>query len=348
MATLTQTSTIARKVIRFAIYGLIIIIVTRAVIVTGTRIYRRFFPKPPPTPTVSFGRLTTLPFPENLPKSENLTFNLETAEGDLPEFLTQAKVYFMPKDPPSIQDLKFAKQTAVSLGFSPNARELVETVFLFQNRNAPSTLTINIVSGIFSISYDLRANPRALENIPPAPDTAASQTRSILARANLLAKDLSGPFTHEFIKIEEGNFVSAISLSEADLIKVNIYRKEYDELPSATQDPGEATVWFMLSGSRDRGNQVIAAEYRYYPVDEEQSATYPIITAQVAWEKLTGGTAIVASSDNDSSDVTIRRVYLAYYDAGQYTEFYQPVVVFEGDNNFVAYVPAVTDEYYGE
>jgi hypothetical protein len=45
---------------------------------------------------------------------------------------------------------------------------------------------------------------------------------------------------------------------------------------------------------------------------------------------------------------TVRKIYLAYYDAGVYTEFYQPVFVFEGDKDFVGYVPAVTTDYYGE
>lgn len=349
MASLTQSSILARKIIRFTIYAIVFIIVARFTIITGIRIYRFFFPKPPPAPTVTFGKLTELPFPENLAKSENLSFTLETADGKLPEFPDQRKVYFMPKAAPNIQGLEFAKQKAVSIGFSPEGRELVETVFLFQNRSSPSTLTMNIVSGIFSISYDLRANPQVVNEIPPAPDTATSLVRSYLARAELLTDDLSGPVTHEFVKIEQGRFVQAVSLSESDIIKINLFRKSFDDLPSVTLDPDEANVWFMISGSREREDQVIAAEYHYYPLDEDQSSTYPIKTSQEAWEELTrGGGFIVSHEDESQTDVTIRNVYLGYFDAGQYTEFYQPVVVFEGDNDFVAYVPAVTSDYYGE
>lgn len=348
-ATLTQASIIARKIIRFSIYGLILIIVARFTIGLGIKIYRNFFPEPPLPPTVAFGKLPLLPFPENQPSKGSLTYSLETPEGGLPTFFEQAKVYFMPKIPPTIQSLEFAKQKATTLGFSPDGRELVETVFLFQNASAPSTLTMNVVSGIFSISYDLRANPSAIEKIPPAPDIATSQIRSYLARADLLKDDLSGIIAHEFIKIEEGKFVSAVSLSESDLVKINLFRKSFDELPTVTLDPKEANVWFMISGDRERANQIIAAEYHYYPVDEEQDATYPIKTAQKAWEELNSGEAFIASfGNNDEGNITIRNVYLAYYDAGQYTSYYQPVVVFEGDNDFVAYIPAVTSEYYGE
>ena len=51
---------------------------------------------------------------------------------------------------------------------------------------------------------------------------------------------------------------------------------------------------------------------------------------------------------SESGQVVIREVYLAYYDAGEQVEFYQPVIVFAGDNNFIAYVPAVTADYYEE
>ena len=349
MASLTQTSIIARKIIRFSIYAVIFIIVARFTIGLGIRIYRNFFPEPPPPPTVTFGKMPTLPFPENPEGTGNLTYSLETPEGELPDFGQQAKVYVMPKIPPTIQSLEFAKQKSTSLGFSGEGRELVETVFLFPNNSAPSTLTMNIVSGIFSISYDLRANPSAIESIPPAPELATTQVRSYLARAELLKDDLTGPATHDFIKIEEGRFVPALSLSESHLIKVNLFRKNINELPSATSTPKEANVWFMLSGSDDRPNQIIAAEYHYYPLNEEEHATYPIKTAQKAWEELNSQEAKIVSIDDPSvENIKIRNVYLAYYDAGQYTTYYQPIVVFEGDNDFVAYVPAVTEEYYGQ
>ncbi len=347
MATLTQTSIYSRKIIRFGIYAIIFLIIARFAFLGGSKLYRSAYPAPPPDPTVTFGTLPSLLFPETPRPELNLT--LETLEGDLPEFIDQTKVFFMPKTPANINALELAQQQAITLGFKPEGQEIVETVFLFPHRTAPSSLISNIVSGIFSISYDLRANPSALEKIPPSSEVATSLIKSYLARAGLLEDDLSGPVTHEFIKIEEGLFVPTVSLSEADLIKVNLYRKSFDELPAIAADPNEANVWFMLSGASDRGDQVIASEYYYYPIDEQTFSTYPIKTAQQAWDELKSGGGFIASvGDNEDGNVTIRRVYIAYYDTGQYAEFLQPIVVFEGDNGFVAYVPAVTSEFYAE
>ena len=72
-------------------------------------------------------------------------------------------------------------------------------------------------------------------------------------------------------------------------------------------------------------------------------------SAEQAFQDLKDGKGYIANSGDRSStnEVVIRKVYLGYYDAGQYQPFYQPVVVFEGDGNFWAYVPAVNDDNYG-
>jgi len=348
-ATLTQTSIIARKIIRYTIYAVILIIIGRVTIKTGVRVYRYFFPPPPPPATVAFGKLPSLPFPEEEFK-KNLTFSLETPEGDLPKLLDQAKVYFMPKTSPSLLSLDVAKSKAKLLRFSPEAKKISETNYLFSHPRAPSSLKMNIVSGSFSISFDLRSEPSVLQSRPPAPEAAASIARSYLSSAGLLPEDLSGPTTHEFLRIEENEFIPALSLSEANFIKVNFYRREFDDLSSLTADPEEANVWLLISGAAAREKQIIAAEYNYLPVDAERFATYPIKKASTAWEELQAGSAYIASPKDveEGEFVTIRRVYLAYYDPPTAAEFYQPIIVFEGNDDFVAYVPAVTSEYYGE
>lgn len=351
MTPLTKTAILTRKIIRYGFYALVLLIIGRITLNLGLKLYQYFFPPPPPPPTVSFGKLSKIPFPEKEFPGD-LTFRLETPEGDLPNFPDQAKVYFMPRVSPSLLSLDVAKKKASSLGFSTDAKKVTESVYIFSHPRAPTTLRMNIISGSFSISYDLRESPEILEVRPPSPEVAASSVRNYLSSAGLLKEDLSGPVTHEFLRIEENNFVKALSLSEANFVKINLFRREFDNLPSLTDNPNEANVWFLLSGERLRERQFIAAEYHYLPVNEERFETYPIKTAQVAWEELKSGNAYIANVGQaaDVKNVTIRRVYLAYYDPSSATEFYQPVVVFEEgvEGGFSAYVPAVISEYYGE
>lgn len=354
MVSLTQTAIITRKVIRYSVYLVIFVLIARTTIKTGIRIYRYFFPAPLPPATVTFGRLPRLPFPEKQGLPE-LSLSLDITEGDLPVFADQVNVYFMPKPSANLLGLELAQEKATSLGFLEQGEQITQAIYRFNHKTTPAVLEINIVSGAFSISNDLAKDPSLLDEIPPSPDKATSIVRSYLSSGNLLAEELSGPTTYEFLKPDEflqedgTPFATALSQSEANFVRINLFRKSYDELPSATPDPQKANVWLMVSGATGRDKQIFAGEYHYFPVDEEQYATYPIKSAQVAWEELQAGGGYIASlGTNPEGIITIRRVYLAYYDAGVPFEFLQPIIVFEGDRDYTAYVPAVAADYYGE
>ncbi|HSX48801.1 MAG TPA: hypothetical protein VLE44_00915 [Candidatus Saccharimonadales bacterium] len=348
MATLTQAAITTRKIVRYSIYLIIILIIGRIVLGLVVSVFKKVFPAPPPPPTVVFGKLPKLPFPDrkDIPA---LTYTVQTPEGGLPQLAAQAKVYFMPSSKPDLLALDTAKQKAASLGFSTNAQAITQTLYKFSNSPIPSTLQMNIVTGIFSISYDLNADPTPLAQKPPTPEGAASIARNFLSQGALLPDDLSGQTTQEYLKVDNKRLVTAISLSEASLTKINLFRKDYDKLPSLTSNPNQANVWFILSGAQESGKQIIGVQYYYYPVDETQFATYPLKTSDIAMKDLQASKGYVANlGNNPSGSITVRRIYLAYYDSGTPMQFYQPVVVFEGDNGFVAYVPAVNATYYSE
>jgi hypothetical protein len=352
-ATLTDVAIKSRKAIRFSIYALILIIFLRSGIRTGVVIYNRLNPPPPPEATVGFGRLPVMPFP--IKELEDITYTLQTPQDKLPTFEDQLSVFFMPPPTSSILALDSAKQKARNLGFNPNGAIIIESipnVYVFEKDNVPSRLTMNIITEVFSISYDLNSDPTVIGRIPPTPENAVSTAFLYLGRAGATHEDLRGPTTHELLKIQDLELTPAIALSEADFIKVNIFRKSIaDTLPAVSPKGTEANIWFLLSGAGGE-REIIAAEYNYFPIDYSRFETYPIKTAEKAWEELKAGRAYIASTGGTDlgSNVIIRRVYLAYYDAGQYQTYYQPVVVFQGgdDDKFFAYVPAVDSEYYGE
>jgi hypothetical protein len=351
MASLTQTAILSRKIIRYAIYVLVAIIAIRFAFKGLTSVYKILFPPKPEPPDAKFGNLPALPFPEKY-IDKNLTYVLETPNGQLPQYGDQVIVYSMPQQYANLRSLEDARKKANQLNFDPNGTPVVENVqnvYLFRKTNAASTLTMNIITRVFSINYDINTNSKIFDNLPLAEDAAIAYVKSYLGSAGLMPADLKdGPSTAQLLRVEGGNYVPAVSLSEANITKVNFFRKNLgsdEEIPSVTPDIPEANVWFMLSGIG--GREIIAAEYQYYPLDENTTATYPLMTSGQAWDKLKKGQAYIANlGTNKGSEITIRKVYLAYYDAGQYVPFYQPVFVFVGDNGFYAYVPAVTDQYY--
>lgn len=350
MTTLTQTAIMTRKVIRYILYFMIFLIVGKVVLDVTLGIYRKIFPPPPPPATIAFGKLPKLPFEQNQNIPE-LNLSVETPDGKLPKFPTQMKVYFMPKPSQTQLNLDETRKRVAALGFSPDGVQdpTRETFYSFPNKNALSTLETNIASGAFSISYDLASEPSVLDRVPPAPEVAVSQVRSFISSAGLLPDDLTGPSKHEFLRAEGGRFVTALALSDADVVKVNLFRKDFEKYPSVTLNPNEGNVWFMVGGERDRAKQMIAGEFHYFAVDETKFATYPTKTSEVALAELMDKKGFVTLlGANDSGNIVIRRVYLAYFDPPTPSDFFQPIIVFEGDNGFVAYVPAVAPDYYGE
>jgi hypothetical protein len=355
MTSLTQVAITARKVIRYTIYFIIFLTVGRILLSAGTSIYLKVFPPPPPTPTVKFGKLTKIPFPTGS-TAPKLTYALETATGSFPtDIPSQAKVYFMPKVNSNLLSLDTAKTKAAALGFDdPNLQQESNSLYKFKNPNFPSMMEINIITGAFSISYDLTTDKTPINNRPPAAEIAASEFRGILSDANVLADDLSGPMVPSYLKLTGGKLTNVLALSEADVVKISLFRKSYDNLPSVTADPFQSNVWAIISGGQQRDQQIIAAEYHYYSVDESQYSTYPIITPQEAFNELQSGNTYIASMGQykDGDSLKIRKIYLAYFDPGAATDFYQPVYVFDSgendpSNSFVAYLPAVTSTYYG-
>lgn len=347
MTTLTETAYYTRRIIKYGSLFIVFLILLRIAVGVGISVYRKFFPPPPLPPTVSFGKLPGLPFPDKKIEKK-FSFSLQTKTGELPTLPSQAKVYFMPQAAASFLDLENAKKIASSLGYTQEPTSLSETIYRFGHPRAPATLDMNIVNRTFSLNYNLSASLELLSTRPRTNEEALSAVRSFLGRADLLAPDLeTGEAKFDYLKVQAPNLVSAISLSEANFVRVNLFRQNYEQLPVLTPDRERSNVWFLVSGERSDGRQIIAGEYHYFTVDTSRFSTYPLKGAQQAWDELTNGKAFIAS-ESQSANVTVRRVYPAYYDSGSIQEFLQPIIVFEGDENFSAYVPAITDEWYGQ
>lgn len=347
--TLTEASYLTRRTIRLTVFLVIILVTARLLWLTGFKVYRRFVPEPPPTPTVSFGKLPKINFPtrENLPE---FSFLLETPEGGLPKTQTIEKVYFMPRPIPYFLALDQARAKANRLGFTGGEEKISDTLYRFRNPRSSQILEMNIVSGAFSVRYDLEQDPQLPTLRPESSEVAAAAVRSFLSSAGLLSDDLAdGKITYVFFKKITGGITSVVSLSEANFVKVNIFRHDFDSLPVVPPDVADANVWFLVSGAREREKQIVAGEYHYFAVDSQQSSTYPLKTSDEAFSELKEGGGFIAKlGQNQDGKVTIRRVFLAYFDPEEPQDFMQPIFVFEGDRNFSAYVPAITADYYSQ
>ena len=107
---------------------------------------------------------------------------------------------------------------------------------------------------------------------------------------------------------------------------------------------GQASVSVLVSGSRTEAKRIIEVNFKDVNIDRESYSTYPIKTSEEAINSLKTGNYWTAK-DVSNKNVVIRKMYLAYFEPTTLTNYLQPIFVFEGDNGFVAYVPAINSSY---
>ncbi len=89
---------------------------------------------------------------------------------------------------------------------------------------------------------------------------------------------------------------------------------------------------------------IIGVNFKDLSINTASYSTYPIKTGQEVIDSLNSGNYWIAKNVADKN-VTIRNIYLAYFEPMTLTNYLQPIFVATGDNNFVAYIPAISSNY---
>jgi hypothetical protein len=210
-----------------------------------------------------------------------------------------------------------------------------------------SSLTINIITGAFVLDKRWQEDPSfTTPTIYYTDAQAIDRTYSLLSRVELLPDDIKeGKSTVQYLKGDKDQIVSAVSLSQAHFVQVNLYRAPVDGVDVVAPYSNRGLITAILALQREDERQFINLNYNYFPVDLERSAVYPLIGVAEAWQRLQKGGGFIAGVKPNTTNVTIRDITLKYYDPDTAQQFMQPVYVFTGDPDFTAYVPAVSDTW---
>ena len=202
---------------------------------------------------------------------------------------------------------------------------------------------MDIVSNQFRLSYSFTHDLTlfAERNIPTQ-QQAINESLVFLQTLALSTADITSTNTNiSYLKLIADKLEPTTSQSQADAVRIDFFRTGYVGLPVVYDKPNQSNISFVLSGSKRSDRRILSVEYNYWPVETRSTAIYKLKTSQQAWNQLTQGDAYFASYKTDQTKIVITNVYLAYYDSKQEQLYMQPVFVFEGENNFVAYVPAI-------
>ncbi|MBI2036018.1 hypothetical protein HYT17_00055 [Candidatus Microgenomates bacterium] len=347
MATLSQTTKTTKSILKWAVILFAAFLVFRLILFPlGRFLFLSIFPSQPPAPTVAFGKLPKIPFPPGQ-KLETATFEIKTTTGALPSVPTTINVYAVAKPRAIFSSLDLAKQKVKSIGFASEEIPLSKTLYQWRDpQEEGKQITLNTVTQEFTLITKLASSSAEIANIPPQKEEAIAIAKDFLARMELLPKDLDEEKTKiTLLRIRNNALVAASSLSQSDFVQVDFYRKTQAEIPIVYPKADQSLISFLIKADRASDKQVVKAQYSYKEINQESFSTYPVKTAQEAFDDLKTGKAYIVKKQRALPVIAIQKVYLSYWENNDELNFFLPVFVFEGEGDFLAFVSALKESW---
>ncbi|MFC1626749.1 hypothetical protein ACFL1P_00930 [Patescibacteria group bacterium] len=350
MASLTTVAYQTRKTINWSILAVIVYVILRLFWGGLIIMWLTLFPPKPPPPNHAFDKLPSLEFPERSDIPENITFTLETIEGSVPMASDSAYVYFMPKPAANLLAITTTQDFAKKMHFNPTPiRETKNIYNFFDNEFSLRKLQYDIVSNNFILRYNFENDIGIFrEKQFKNPESAISETRALLQNRNIYVPDLANGYAKlMYLKLTGNKLFPTTSLTNADALKVDLFRGPVGDMEVMTPFPDDGQVSIIYSGSNNDKKRLVQLAYTFWPADYNVNATYSLKTSEQAWQDLQSGVGYIARAPSEGTEAIVRDVYLAYYDTFDPQMYMQPIYVFEGDHEFLGYVHAINPDWVG-
>lgn len=349
MATLDQVTKTTRKLILIVAILVVALVAFQILLGIGTDIKERFYPTPPPKPTVLFGTIPNVAFPkqDEILKGR-LTFTLDTLLDKPLAFPAQMKVYKLASKKPSLLAVQQARKAVATLGFTVGEKALSQTLYQWSDpQEKDRIIQFDVMSKNFTMTSDFYHNKAVLiaKNLPQKMD-AQRQVLSFLSRLELTPSDLDLDKTNvSFLTIEGTSLVPTTSLSNAQIVRVDLFQKPIEKTPIIYNVPGQSPINFLIGSFNDFDSRIVEGHFTYQAVESDNFATYPLKTANEMIEETKKGNLYIAQMpDKTKAQITLAKISLAYYANPGVAQYLMPIYILEGDG-FVGYVSAISESW---
>lgn len=333
--TLTQAVVLTKK----GFLGLLILIALGVASYTGYKIWYQYYylPNLPPVierPEMKFGTLPAVTFPPPTVTSSNYSYSLDTTTGSLPQFPTILKVYFIPQNNITLLAPDRAANLAVSLGF-PDGPEIISPSEHRFTDGKGGRISINLTTGNFHFERPISTQSAAVKS-------------DVLSNKDNLIKNFKGYLSSKGLLVSEldngrNNVILPTNTSATTpTATVSLWPADFDKLRIVTSSFSEGLVKATIAPFENELQKYVKVDYTFWSVDQTTFSTYPLKTAQQAFDELKSGQGYITKQPPDPK-VSLTSVYLAYYQTQEYSPYLQPVFVFEGQG-FMALVQAVATQ----
>lgn len=386
---LTEVSRISRKIIRFSAYGFVGAIVLSSIIFPIIKaIYKQLNPPEPYPLSASRTKLPQISFPNLVSYKHN--FTIQTPDNKLPSFPDRARVFYIYEKPKGFAAEAKAKEMATIFKFEGEPTVTGNGLDYVWQQRLPALLefSYNIKNASFKMTYQWQSTELGIssfstkENIISKANAFLQQTKEDLSDIDLINAHLT------YLKASGNSLKKAVSFSDSDFVRLDFfkqnisytnkdlyyyqdqdYQKKIKEitynLPIYANKIDEANISLTFSGSNNLSSinrglvdyKFFQSNISYLTSGYQDKSTYYLKPVTVAFDELSQGKAYIANPALENTEtVSIRRVYLAYYDSGIYQQYLQPIYVFSENDitspeiqqseniGFVAYVPAIRSD----
>ena len=371
-STLTQVTFFARN---FLIIALIFFII----LLLGKLSYDGFLlylaaqvAKRPEPANQDYGLLPPISFPTQIPSDKPTAYFLKLTDKkgktfnvcpNLDSLYTTLRVYKTSSlgEGPGLNVETKIRQIAQAFGFSGEPEIVDSKLYRWSNDNG----AIEINRETFATTYntDYLSNNELLGQEGKTLPTNAEATdllKNVLNQAGLLINDvatMSADVVH--VKAVGNKLEQANSIGEADFIQVAlnrapVYYPLYNQstgtvlkdlvYPIVEPKTQPSSIVGIIARNWLDEDLVVQLRYVYQPIDYTEYGVYTVREPQNAWQDVILTGQAYVENEGKSETATVTKVSLGYYESAEAQEYLQPVYVFEGENDFRAYVPAISPD----
>lgn len=345
--TLTEISYYTRRFIPFAIVGFFSFVLFYFLIKLSLPI---LFPPAPKILPISpvFGKLPQILIEDKIDYPSGAELVLDTIAGRPETATATAQVLPLAKKTTRFGYLETIYLMAKNLDFATETVEPVredEVTLTFEDRE--KKLTVDIQNFNFEYEYSFKNDPGLFEEVILQSERQIKEdAKRFLRNIGRYPEELAqGRDNLIYLKYADGQFEVVETPKEANVVEVDFFRPDINGFPVVSPKYFNSQN-FVVMVTKEYGFRVLKAQVKFF--EKERSSRvgiYPLKSGDRAWEELIAGRGMIVSMGENNSKIIIRKMFLAYFDPDSFQPYLQPVYVFLGDGGFVAYVPAVTEEY---
>jgi hypothetical protein len=353
----------------------------RFMIVGGINLYRTFNPVKLPPPESKWGLLPQLKM-KQVQIEGDPKYILDTQNGDLPKFPDRLKVYPLIKAQSNLMSEDKVKTLASDLQFTGDPNKLSNSVLRWVDGANERTLQADIVSKNFILETPAPRISNIIAGTPSINSDDAIKTVDgfLNSKIFLSPTDLKN-LAYETVptQVNLGQIREAKNVtSSAKLMKVNVYIQVPNAKKSAKDpdikyrilgpNPRDSLISFTVTNSEPPVYKYPLINFTYWEPDYASGSEYYISPIQDVWTAIQNGAGIISYVRTRNGDyyvpvdrlglskIEIRDVYLAYYMSPEYSDYLQPIYVFQGQlttsesngsdlGDIYIYFPAVRGDY---